>query len=279
MNVLVVDMEAPNAAELFSKSLKETGFAVLENHPLSIKQINHIYQEWETFFNQSESEKETLLFNTTTQDGFFPQRVSEVAKGCQQKDIKEFFQYYPWGQYPMALSNKTRDLYDDLNRLAITLLEWTEHFLPKEVANKLSMPLSKMIEDAHKTMLRILHYPPLVGNEPKGAIRAAAHGDINLLTLLVGATENGLQVQDSQQKWHDVPLDKNKISVNIGDMLEMCTDGYYRSTLHQVVNPSNNNHSRLSMPFFLHPRDDVRLSENYTADEFLEERLKELGVK
>lgn len=277
MNVLTVNMEAEHAAELFSRSLKETGFAVLDNHPVSLELIEKVYQKWETFFKSTE--KENSLYNVETQDGFFPKRVSETAKGYQEKDIKEFFQYYPWGQCPEELVSETEQLYDELNKLAITLLEWSERFLPSHVSSKLSMPLCEMIKNSKKTMLRVIHYPPLEGDEPNGAIRAAAHGDINLLTILVGATESGLQVLDKKNKWHDVPLDRNKIAVNIGDMLEMCTEGYYHSTLHQVINPSGNNNARLSMPLFLHPQGDVRLARHYTADQFLEERLKEIGVK
>jgi len=276
MEVLRIDTSSHNAKHEFASSLKNTGFAVLYNHPISQKLITDTYDEWQDFF--SSSCKDQYHFIRETQDGFFPQSVSEKAKGAVVKDIKEFFQYYPWGQYPEHFSDNTRLLYDALQKFAGELLDWTEAALPDDVKQSLSMPLSSMLEGTKKNMLRILHYPPLEGSEPKDAIRAASHGDINLLTLLVGATDNGLQVKDSGNKWHNVPTDLESIAVNIGDMLEMCTLGYYKSTLHRVINPDNKNQSRLSMPLFLHPQADVLLKENFTADEFLKQRITELGI-
>lgn len=278
MNVQRIDASAPTAAQEFAKSLKNTGFAVIYNHSISQKLINDTYEEWQAFFKSKDKDKEAYTFKRETQDGFFPKSISETAKGAKAKDIKEFFQYYPWGQYPESMSQNTKRLYEELQNLAIKLLEWTQAGLPEEVKNKLSMPLSQMIKGTRKNMLRILHYPPLQGTESSSAIRAAAHGDINLITLLVGATNNGLQVKDNQDNWHDVPTDMDSIAVNIGDMLEMCTQGYYKSTLHRVVNPELDNESRLSMPLFLHPQADVLLKENFTADQYLKERLTELGV-
>lgn len=279
MEVLRVDFHAKDADKQFTKSLKNTGFAVLYNHDIDQQLIDDVYSEWTDFFFSDY--KNSYLFNKETQDGFFPANISETAKGNTLKDIKEFFQVYPWGQFPSQLSNSTKKLYADLSKMAITLLNWVENHTPDEIRQSLSMPLRQMIEDSNLTMLRILHYPPFSGAEEKGAVRAAAHGDINLLTLLVGATQSGLQVQDMDGYWHDVPCDKNSIAVNIGDMLEMCTQGYFHSTLHRVINPSNerSNTARLSMPLFLHPRSEVRLSNTHTAGDFLQERLKELGVK
>jgi len=276
MQVLRVNYTDPDAAQQFTESLKNTGFAVLYNHPIPQVLIEDIYSEWQEFFKSQA--KNNYRFHRESQDGFFPQSVSETAKGYDFKDIKEYFQYYPWGQYPDFLSDKTKLLYEQLSMMAKTLLDWVQNSLPTNIADKLSMPLPKMIEHTPQTMLRILHYPPLTGAEPKGAVRAAAHGDINLLTLLVGSTASGLQVQDAKGLWHDVPCDKECIAVNIGDMLELCTQNYYHSTLHRVVNPSDENCSRLSMPLFMHPRSEVRLSPELTAGEFLKQRLEELGV-
>ena len=135
-----------------------------------------------------------------------------------------------------------------------------------------------MLKNTPSTLLRILNYPPLKGDEEDGAIRAQAHGDINLLTLLVGATDSGLQVQDLNGNWHDVPTDRQSIAVNIGDMLELCTESFYQSTLHRVINPVGHNNARLSMPLFLHARPDVKLKGDFTAGEFLKQRLSEIGV-
>lgn len=279
MQVLKVDYQSPEASAQFSRSLQDTGFGVLYNHPIDQQLIDKVYQEWEGFFKSNEL-KNRYLFERETQDGYFPQSVSEQAVGFKAKDLKEFYQIYPWGKFPAELSQSSLELYRQLSSLAETLLQWVENHLPQEIASELSMPLHKMIENSKQTMLRVLHYPPLPESSGDDAVRAAAHGDINLLTVLVGATTNGLQVQDSQGLWHEVPCDRNSIAVNIGDMLQMCTRSYYRSTIHRVVNPAGpeGNVSRLSMPFFLHPNPEVRLSEHYTAEDFLKERLTAIGV-
>ena len=276
MDVLRVDCESEKAPNSFASSLKETGFAVLYNHPIDLSLIEEVYQEWQEFF--ASPNKTQYLFNRDTQDGFFPQTVSEVAKDASVKDIKEFYQFYPWGQFPDFLSDKTKELHSKLEAFTTSLLNWIEAYLPDNISSQLSMPLSDMLKGSKKNMLRILHYPALAGSEPEGAVRAAEHGDIDLLTLLVGATGSGLQAKDSQGNWHDIPTDRTSIAVNAGDMLEMCTQGFYRSTRHRVVNPTGANNARLSMPLFLHPRPDVLLKENFTAGDYLTERLKELGT-
>ena len=276
MNVLRVDYSQDDASQHFTRSLKNTGFAVLYNHPIDKLLIKEVYKEWVVFF--ASDTKENYLFNRATQDGFFPLSISEKAKGYDVKDIKEYYHFYEWGQYPEFMSDNTRKLYQQLFNFSKELLNWVEQFLPEEIAKSLSMPLSKMIENTPQSLLRILHYPPLTGDEPDNAVRAAEHGDINLITLLVGATDKGLEVRNSEGQWVAVPSDMESIVVNIGDMLETCTNGFYRSTLHRVVNPIGCNQSRLSMPLFLHPRKEVKLTQNKSAGEFLQERLKELGV-
>jgi len=149
------------------------------------------------------------------------------------------------------------------------------------VSDGFSMHLSEMIEESSGTLMRILNYPAIKSNEERSAIRAAAHEDINLLTCLVASTEPGLQVKDINGDWHEVDTDPGNITVNVGDMLSMCSGNYFPSTTHRVVNPegSNPNKARLSIPLFLHPRADVVLSESHTAGSFLQERLKAIGLK
>lgn len=275
----IVDYQAEGAAETFVKSLHETGFGVLTNHPIQKQLLQSIYENWAAFFNSRE--KDDYTFNVDTQDGFFPTSVSEKAKGFKVKDIKEYFHYYPWGQCPENLKAQAQDYFEQANTVAETLLNWVQEHSPKDVAAKYSVELSSMIEQSEQTLLRVLHYPPITGDEEVGAIRAAAHGDINLLTILPAANAGGLQVQLKDGSWYDVPGDFGCIIVNIGDMLQEASGGYFPSTIHRVVNPEgeDRSQSRISLPLFLHPRPDVVLSERYTARDYLQERLRELGVK
>jgi isopenicillin N synthase-like dioxygenase len=279
MNVLVVDYRDPDAPARFTESLRTTGFGVLKNHPIPQELVEGIYREWLGFFDGEA--KNRYAYSTATQDGFFSTAISETAKGHKLKDIKEYFHIYPWGRYPAEVSDAARRYYDVANQLARELLSWVGANTPPEVKARFTVPLSDMIVDSPKTLLRVLRYPPLTGNEPEGSIRAAAHEDINLLTVLPAANEPGLQVKDKDGNWLDVPCDFGTLVINTGDMLQEASGGYYPSTTHRVVNPTGPGRfkSRVSLPLFLHPRDEVVLSERYTALSYLEERLRELGVK
>lgn len=278
MKLVAVDYQAENADELFVQSLRETGFGVLKNHPIQKNLVSSIYQHWQTFFDSEEKDK--FLFDKETQDGFFPTTVSETAKGFKKKDIKEYYHYYPWGKCPETLKEEISNYYQSAISLAEELLSWVEKHSPTDVAALYSQPLSNMINDSQQTLLRILHYPPLTGSEEPDAIRAAAHEDINLLTILPAANEPGLQVKGTGDEWIDVPSDFGNLIINIGDMLQEASGGYFPSTTHRVVNPdgADMSKSRISLPLFLHPRPDVVLSERHSADSYLKERLRELGV-
>jgi isopenicillin N synthase-like dioxygenase len=279
MQVKVVDYRAADAAEQFTRSLHETGFGVLVNHPIQQAMVEKIYADWLGFFNGDE--KHQYAFSKEKQDGYFSTEISETAKGFTQKDIKEYFHIYPWGRIPAQLKADALQYYNQSNGLAQQLLSWVEQYTPAEIARHYREPLSNMISDSQLTLLRVLRYPPLTGNEPAGSLRAAPHGDINLLTILPAANEPGLQVQGKDGEWFDVPCDFGMLIINIGDMLQEASQGYYPSTQHRVVNPSGDGakKSRVSLPLFLHPRDEVVLSDRYTAHAYLEERLRELGVK
>jgi isopenicillin N synthase-like dioxygenase len=279
MQVRVVDYRAADAAEQFTRSLHETGFGVLVNHPIQQSLVEKIYADWLAFFGTEE--KHQFAFSKEKQDGYFSTEISETAKGATQKDIKEYFHIYPWGRVPAQLKADADTYYAQANTLAQELLSWVERYTPPEIAKRYREPLSNMIKDSQQTLLRVLRYPPLTGSEPAGSIRAAAHGDINLLTILPAANEPGLQVQGKDGTWHDVPCDFGTLTINIGDMLQEASEGYYPSTQHRVINPTGDGakKSRVSLPLFLHPRNDVVLSDRYTADSYLQERLRELGVK
>lgn len=279
MPVLTVDYRSEKAPEIFSQSMQQIGFAVLNHHPVPMNLIHEAYQYWRDFFFSDMTTKECYLYQKNTQDGYFPYR-SENAKDSKIGDLKEFYHVYPWGRIPPNLRKISLEIYDALQQLSAELLEWIEKHLPSKIMNTLSMPLKEMVVDSPNTLLRILHYPPLQNNEEDGAVRAAPHEDINLITLLPAATAPGLEVLDSTGQWHAVSCDPGSIVVNVGDMLQMCTEHYYKSTTHRVINPltQDKNSSRFSMPLFLHPRKEVRLSKSYTALEYLQQRLREIGA-
>ena len=276
MHLPVIDFRSPDAAPAFCQSLHSTGFAVLMRHPLQQMLVEGIYAEWLQFF-QSDA-KHAYTHDPMRHDGYFSPAVSETAKGHTQRDLKEFFHIYPWGRYPAEVSDGARRYYAQGNALAQTLLGWVEAHSPPEVRARYSMPLPSMLDGSDHTLLRVLHYPPLTGDEPVGALRAAAHGDINLLTLLPAATEPGLQVLGQDNGWHDVPCDFNFLIVNIGDMLAEASGHHYPSTVHRVLNPTGEARakSRISLPLFLHPRREVVLSERDTVGSYFDERMQEL---
>ncbi len=279
MDLPVVDYRAADAAARFCQSLHETGFGVLANHPLKRERVQAIYDEWLAFFRSDA--KQAYRFDPVRFDGYFPPTVSETAKGHEKRDLKEFFHIYPWGRYPSEVSQAAREYYQEGSALARELLGWVEEHSPPEVRARYTEPLPRMIEGCDETLLRVLHYPPLSGQEDAGAVRAAPHGDINLLTLLPAANEPGLQIMGKDGAWHDVPCDFGLLIVNIGDMLAEASGGYYPSTVHRVLNPVGEaaTRSRVSLPLFLHPRREVVLSERYTVGSYFDERMRELKLK
>ncbi|MBS1959390.1 MAG: isopenicillin N synthase family oxygenase [Bdellovibrionales bacterium] len=277
MEVLKVKYGSNEAAERFCHSLKTTGFAVLTAHPIPTDLVSRVYKQWGEFFAGQEKHKYT--FKPESQAGYFPFR-SENAKDYSIKDLKEFFHIYPRSEMPEFLKQDTWDLYNRLVNLGEELLKWVQNASPADVKKHFSIPLQDMIQDSDENLLRMIHYPPIQGNEEKGAIRAAAHEDINLITLLCSATAAGLEVMDTAGNWHVVPCDPGSIAINAGDMLQMASQGYYKSTTHRVMNPTGPESKlpRYSMPLFLHPRSEVKLSPEVTAGQYLRQRLLEIGL-
>jgi len=277
MNVAVVDYQSPDAPKRFTESLRNTGFAVLTNHPIQYDMVQQLQNEWLNFFRTGN--KWDYLPSEGGQDGYRPLEEAEQAVGASLPDIKEYFHWYPWGRQPTVESASAAAMYQAGWSLASELLTWVEANTPQSISKSFSMPLSEMIVGTKRTLLRILHYPPLKGNEPVGSVRAAAHEDINMITVLPAANEPGLQVRDLDGKWHDVPCDPGSVAINAGDMLNYVTGGYYPSTTHQVINPVGEaaTRSRVSTPLFLHPADDVLIAENKTAFDFLRDRIKEIA--
>lgn len=276
MDVAVVDFTAPDAPERFTTSLRETGFAVLVNHPLPWSLVEQIYREWSALFDSPAVDAYDI--DPSGQVGWFPPDRSETAKGSSVRDLKEFFHVYDWSVYPTEVSDAALQYRQIALEVALTLLDWVEASTPPDIAAKLSMPLSKMMEGSTRSLLRVLRYPPLPAEIPDGAVRAAAHEDINLLTVLPASDQPGLELLGANGEWFPVPCDPGSLAINGGEMLDLATEGHYPATTHRVVNPSGDvaRNPRMSLPMFLHPADDVVLAEGRTAYEFLQQRIAEL---
>ncbi len=279
MDVAVVDFTSPDAPAEFTRSLRETGFAVLTNHPLPWSLVEQIYAEWADLFDSPEVER--YAEDPTGQTGFFPAASSETAKGAEVPDLKEFFHVYEWSTFPSEVSDAALRYREIAMSMASTLLGWVEENTPAEISDRFSMPLAQMMDGSTRSLLRVLRYPPLTGVEPDGAVRAAAHEDINLLTVLPASDEPGLELLGADGEWYPVPCDPGSVAVNAGEMLDLASDGYYPATTHRVVNPSGEaaRRARMSLPMFLHPADDVVLADDRTAYSFLQERIAELRRK
>ena len=275
-NIETVDYRDAGAGEAFTRSIAESGFALLQHHPLGSDLLQRMYRDWLAFFASDEKFdfEEKHRDPNGDQHGYFSLTVSEKAVGHDVKDIKEFFHAGPDGRMPDALRRDIMTYRATALSLARELLGWLDRFIPRNTRNNPDLDLAAALADA-PSLLRILHYPPLRGSEPPGAVRAAAHEDINFITLLPVADAPGLQVLTKSGEWLDLDGRQGDLIVNTGDMLKELTNAYLPSTTHRVVNPTDEaaNRSRISIPFFLTPRLDARLSQRYTAGEYLAERI------
>lgn len=276
MEISVVDLSSSSAPDDFTSSLHETGFAVLVNHPIPFSLVQDVWAQWLAFF--ASERKWEFRPMAGEQDGFHSLGGSELAVGANVRDIKEYFHFYPWGRSPQPESKAALELFEHGRTLAEMLLGWVQKTSPALVTERFSVPLPEMLDGSHRTLLRVLHYPPLTGTEPEGSLRAAAHEDINLLTVLPAANEPGLQVMGLDGSWFDVPCDPGSVVINAGDMLDLASAGFFPSTTHRVLNPPlTGNRPRCSTPLFLHPADPVVLgmvdNSPYTAFDFLNDRI------
>lgn len=289
--------------ETLGGGLREFGFLNVEGHRIDTSLIRGTYELWQRFFELPEETKRKYSGVRGGARGFTPFGV-EHAKGRATADLKEFWHVgqedppsgaskdvYPpnvWPEEIPELKGPTLRLYHSLERVAETLLvALAEYFdMPKQT-------FAGMV--AHgQSILRIIHYPALDRAPEPGAVRAAEHEDINLITLLCEATEAGLEILTREGEWLPVQAESGQIVVDAGDMLSRCTNEVVPATTHRVVNPADSeNRDRYSMPFFVHPRPECDLTvmdrfvdaENppkhapITAGEFLDERLREIGLK
>ena len=279
--------------------LQRYGFFILKDHPISAAVLDKAYDLSAAFFAQPESEK---LKYRGGQRGYTPFGV-EHAKNTQAVDLKEFWQIGPeraantkdygeisppnlWPAYPPEFKETFIDLFNGLQRTGEIILE---ALAPHLGLNK--SYFTPLVADGN-SVLRLLHYPP-TPPKPEG-VRAEAHEDINVITLLLGAEEAGLQLLTAEGEWLDVDPPQGALVVNVGDMLQRLTNHRLRSTTHRVVNPASGAEDvvRYSMPFFVHPYPECMLRifdqcvtpENpkrypdITADDFLKQRLREIGL-
>lgn len=282
---------------------EEIGFVSLKNHFLNDKLMNALYEEVKAFFDlPKETKKQYERDDLAGQRGYVS-FGKEHAKGSSKGDLKEFWHF---GQepdadanlsevYPENLSVKERPKFYPIGMKAYKALEKTGIYVLRALAIYIGLEEHYFDHWASNgnSILRPIHYPPIT-EEPKGAVRAGAHGDINLITLLMGASSGGLQVKRKDGEWIDAKPDEGDLVINVGDMLERHTNNKLRSTIHRVVNPSPEewDKPRYSIPFFMHPRSDMKLNclekcidenhpkqyEDITAGEFLNQRLAEIGL-
>lgn len=285
--------------DLFT-GIKDYGFIILTDHTLTQKVIDEGYSAVKEFFAQSEEQKmETVTPSGGGQRGYTP-FGKEHAKDSKYKDLKEFYhvgrevaddhkfaKYYPKNIWPTQVPNfrpALLKLYSELDHTAKILL----HALGKALDVSENF-FSDMINNGN-SILRAIHYPPVGEAPPVGSVRAAAHGDINLITILMGATASGLQLLDRDGTWLDVETKEGQLVVDAGDMLSRITNEIIPATIHRVINPEDAGSERFSMPFFVHPHPEAMLEcipscagegakfPPVSAHDCLMERLKEIGL-
>lgn len=274
------------------------GFVALSGHYLEQQLSENLYAAVKQFFALPEPIKLRYEIEGLAGQRGYTSFGKEKAKGQKVADLKEFWhfgQYYdPDSIYPPNIEVLEVPEFNLYGELVYTALEQTALELLRALSEYLSLP--KDYFDSFiiggNSILRPIHYPPVNENEQK-AVRAAAHGDINLITLLMGAHGKGLQVQRLDGQWIDAIAAPNELMINVGDMLSRHTNNRLKSTIHRVINPERSqNQSRYSIPFFMHPKmtmplnvlehciseDTPKLFEDITAGAFLDERLRELGL-
>tara|TARA_A100000164_G_scaffold287505_1_gene260525 strand:- start:2490 stop:3440 length:951 start_codon:yes stop_codon:yes gene_type:complete len=285
------------------RGFSEIGFVAVKGHLLNDDIKNSLYDEVRSFFNLSDDVKSKYIIKgLASQRGFTP-FGKEHAKGKNVGDLKEFWHFGQYvknepdleDKYPANIKVEELTGFNKVGQKTYELLEETGKQILRAIACFLD--LDETYFDKHifngNSILRAIHYPPIT-EEPDKAERAAAHGDINLITLLMGAQGRGLQVLNNSGEWVDAIAEEDEIIVNIGDMLSRHTNNKLKSTIHRVVNPPKDlwSSSRYSIPFFLHPRLEMPLNciescidknnpkgfDDINAGDFLYQRLIDLGL-
>ncbi|WP_299003019.1 2-oxoglutarate and iron-dependent oxygenase domain-containing protein [uncultured Tenacibaculum sp.] len=280
------------------------GFVALKGHFLDDQLVDNLYAEIKKFFDLPTEVKEKYEIPGIGGQRGYVSFGKESAKGKKEGDLKEFWHFGQYvdadskyaKEYPENVEVKELPEFNKVGKEAYQMLEKTAKYVLRSLALHLGLEetyFDNYIKNGN-SILRPIHYPPIT-TEPKGAVRAAAHGDINLITLLMGAQGKGLQVQNHKGEWIDAIAEPDELMINVGDMLSRHSNNKLKSTIHQVTNPPKElwGTSRYSIPFFMHPVSDMKLDvlencidennpkqfEDITAGEFLDERLRELGLK
>jgi isopenicillin N synthase-like dioxygenase len=285
-------------------AFEDVGFVAVRNHGIPDDLIASLYRNVQLFFSLAADEKKKYEKPDLAGQRGYTSFGKEHAKGSESADLKEFFQF---GQivvdaelihppYPPNVVVDEVPSFSPTFQRAYRSFEHSGTALLQAIALFLGLGESYFDRQVHNgnSILRAIHYPPIT-HEPRSAIRAEQHEDINLITLLVGASADGLQILNNQQDWVPVTSLPEQIVVNVGDMLQRLTNNKLKSTTHRVVNPPRDkwHTSRFSIPFFLHPKSEMSLAclgscidtghpkayTDATAGEYLDERLREIGLK
>ena len=298
--------EDPNRKQKFVNEIgtayENIGFVSLRSHFLDDALVSDLYKEVKAFFALDLAKKKQYEIEGLSGQRGYVSFGKEHAKGKKEGDLKEFWHF---GQEPSEDANLT-EVYpenvqvDELPNFNATGMQAYRMHEKTGIYVLRALALYIGVDEFYfdhwasngNSILRPIHYPPIT-KEPEGAVRAGAHGDINLITLLMGASSGGLQVLRKDGKWIDAIPEEDELVINVGDMLERHTNNKLRSTIHRVVNPPKEqwDSPRFSIPFFMHPRGDMDLScmelcideqhpksfDDIMAGDFLIQRLIEIG--
>lgn len=271
MNVKVCNLRSNEFQSDLIESVQDTGFAVLTHHGIDHGFIKETAQAWRLFFLANQEYKDAFVNSQDPNMGFKGMR-QEKAIGAPQADLKEFFHWKPGQKLPHDVWALTQHMFYQLEDISGRILSTLDSQGERN-------DYQESCYSSDNTILRSLYYPAMDFSQEPDAVRAAAHEDINHITLLVAASAPGLQVKDTKGNWHDVPNEENSLVLNIGDMLQLASGGRYRSTTHRVVNPDSSRSDRVSMPLFIHPHSNTILAPGKTAGQYLEERIAEIYLK
>ena len=279
------------------------GFVALKGHFLEDALVDSLYSEVKKFFDMPLDKKQMYEIPGIGGQRGYVSFGKESAKGKKEGDLKEYWHFGQFvennpeleKEYHKNIEVKELAEFNKVGKQAYKMLEKTAKYVLRALAIYLGLDEFYFDNYIHNgnSILRPIHYPPIT-KAPKNAERAAAHGDINLITLLKGAQGKGLQVQNNGGEWIDAIAEPDELMINVGDMLSRHTNNKLKSTIHRVVNPPKEKwgSSRYSIPFFMHPISAMDLSvlencidaehpkqfENISAGDYLNQRIKELGL-